>query len=56
MFRLHPETKEMYLETRFPGYPGGDIKANVLWELKMAQTLSHFPILTDKEPSKEPGA
>ncbi|OPY89835.1 MAG: 3-oxoadipate CoA-transferase subunit B [Syntrophaceae bacterium PtaU1.Bin231] len=49
MFRFHPETKEMYLDAVFPGYTVEDIKADVPWELKVADTLSHFPVPTDEE-------
>jgi glutaconate CoA-transferase subunit B len=49
MFRFHPETKEMYLDALFPGYTVKDIKADVPWDLKVADELSHFPIPTDEE-------
>ena len=49
MFRFHPVTKEMYLDALFPGYTVEDIKKDVPWDLKIAGTLSHFPIPTDEE-------
>lgn len=49
MFRFHPETKEMYLDAVFPGYTVEEIKADVPWDLKVADTLSHFPVPTDEE-------
>lgn len=49
MFRFHPETKEMYLDALFPGFTVDDIRADIPWDLKVADTLSHFPIPTDEE-------
>jgi glutaconate CoA-transferase, subunit B len=49
MFKFDPRTKEMYLDALFPGYTVKDIKADVPWDLKVAETLSHFPIPTDEE-------
>lgn len=49
IFRFHPETKELYLDALFPGYTVEDIKADVPWDLKVADTLSHFPVPTDEE-------
>ena len=39
----------MYLDAVFPGYTVADIKADVPWDLKVADTLSHFPVPTDEE-------
>ena len=49
MFRFHPETKEMVLDAVFPGYTVEDIQADIPWDLKVADTLSHFPVPTDEE-------
>jgi glutaconate CoA-transferase subunit B len=49
MFRFHPETKEMVLDAVFPGYSVEDIRADIPWNLKVADTLSHFPVPTDEE-------
>lgn len=49
MFRFDPETKEMYLDVVFPGWTVEGIRADVPWDLKVAGTLSHFPVPTDEE-------
>jgi glutaconate CoA-transferase, subunit B len=49
MFRFHQETKEMYLDALFPGYTVEEIKADIPWDMKVADTLGHFPIPTDEE-------
>jgi glutaconate CoA-transferase subunit B len=49
MFRFHPETKEMVLDAIFPGYTVEDIRADIPWDLKVADTLSHFPVPKDEE-------
>jgi len=38
MFRFHPETKEMYLDALFPGFTVDDIRADIPWDLKVADT------------------
>jgi glutaconate CoA-transferase subunit B len=49
MFRFHPETREMVLDAVLPGYTVEDIRADIPWDLKVADTLSHFPVPTDEE-------
>lgn len=49
IFRFDPKTKEMYLDTIFPGVTLDEIRAVVPWELKIADSLRKCPMPTDKE-------
>lgn len=49
MFKFDEETKEMYLAAPFPGVSVKQIKADIPWELKVADELGSFPIPTDEE-------
>ncbi|MCL6477652.1 MAG: glutaconate CoA-transferase, partial [Peptococcaceae bacterium] len=43
VFRFHPETREMYLHTIYPGVEVGEIKESVGWDLKVAGDLKLAP-------------
>ena len=49
IFRFDPVTKEMYLDALFPGVSVESVRADVPWDLKVADTLHSFPIPTDVE-------
>ncbi len=49
IFRFDQITKEMYLDALFPGISVEDVKADVPWDLKVADELKSFPIPTDEE-------
>lgn len=49
LFRFHKETKEMYLDALFPGVTVDDVRADVPWELHVADTLHSFPVPYDEE-------
>jgi glutaconate CoA-transferase, subunit B len=49
MFKFDDETKEMYLAAPFPGVTVERIKADIPWDLKVADELGSFPIPTDDE-------
>lgn len=48
-FKFHEETKEMYLDALFPGIRLEQVKADVPWDLQVAERLGSFPIPTDEE-------
>lgn len=48
-FKFHEETKEMYLDALFPGITLEQVKADIPWNLKVADQLGSFPIPTDEE-------
>jgi glutaconate CoA-transferase subunit B len=43
VFRFHPETREMYLHTIYPGVEVEEIRASVGWDLKIADNLEVAP-------------
>jgi glutaconate CoA-transferase subunit B len=49
IFKFDPVTKEMYLDALFPGVNVESVRADVPWDLKVADTLHAFPIPTDEE-------
>ncbi|MEE9911632.1 MAG: hypothetical protein K4571_07895 [Deltaproteobacteria bacterium] len=49
IFKFHRETKEMYLDALFPGVTVAQVRADVPWDLKVADPLSSFPVPTDEE-------
>ena len=49
IFKFHKETKEMYLDALFPGETVEDVKADVPWDLKVADTIHSFPVPYDEE-------
>lgn len=51
VFRFHPETGEMYLDTIYPGVEVDDIKNSVGWDLKIAEDLKVAPDPTGAELS-----
>lgn len=48
-FKFDPVTKEMYLDALFPGVTVDAVRADVPWELKVAEKLHSFPVPTDEE-------
>jgi glutaconate CoA-transferase subunit B len=49
IFRFHPDTKEMYLAGLHPGNSVDDIKKDVPWDLKAADTLETTALPTEEE-------
>lgn len=49
IFKFHEETKEMYLDSLFPGVTVAQVKADIPWDLKVADQLASFPTPTDEE-------
>jgi glutaconate CoA-transferase, subunit B len=49
IFKFHPQTKEMYLDALFPGVSVDDVRADIPWDLKVAETIHSFPVPTDEE-------
>ena len=49
MFKFDPVTKEMYLDALFPGVTVDSVRKDIPWDLKVADTLSSFPVPTDDE-------
>ena len=49
VFRFHPRTKEVYLESLLPGVELKKVKAKVPWDLKVAEPLKPFPTPTEEE-------
>ncbi|MBU2431746.1 MAG: hypothetical protein KKH99_13720, partial [Proteobacteria bacterium] len=49
IFKFDEETREMYLAALFPGVCVDTVKADVPWDLKIADTLESFPVPTDEE-------
>jgi len=49
IFRFDKKTKEVYLESLFPGVDLNKIKSKVPWDLEVANPLKPFPIPTEEE-------
>ena len=49
IFKFDPVSKEMYLDALFPGVTLDNVRADVPWNLKVADPLSSFPVPTDEE-------
>ena len=49
IFKFDQKTKEMYLDSLFPGATVESVRADIPWDLKIADSLSHFPVPTDEE-------
>ena len=49
IFRFDKKTKEVYLESLFPGVDLNMIKSKVPWDLQVAKPLKHFPIPKEEE-------
>jgi glutaconate CoA-transferase subunit B len=49
IFKFHKETKEMYLDALFPGVTVDDVRTDIPWDLKVADTIHSFPVPTDEE-------
>jgi glutaconate CoA-transferase subunit B len=49
IFKFHPQTKEMYLDALFPGVDLDEVRADIPWELKIADPLGSFPVPEDEE-------
>ena len=49
IFKFHEETKEMYLDSLFHGVAVEQVKADIPWDLKVADQLAPFPTPTDEE-------
>lgn len=47
VYRFHPETKEMYLESIHPGLTEEEVRKNVSWDLQTAS-----PVIETKPPTK----
>ncbi len=49
IFKFHSETKEMYLDALFPGVTVEEVRADIPWDLQVAETISSFPVPRDEE-------
>ena len=49
IFKFHQETKEMYLDALFPGMTVDDVRADVPWDLQVAEKIQSFPVPNDDE-------
>ncbi|NPV59346.1 MAG: hypothetical protein HPY75_06750 [Actinobacteria bacterium] len=49
VFRFHPESREIYLAGVFPGHTVEEIKAEVPWDLMVAEDLEELPPPTREE-------
>lgn len=49
VFRFHPETREMYLDTLYPGVTVEEVNACVGWDLKVAPEVKTAPLPTPEE-------
>ena len=49
IYKFDPKTKEMYLDALFPGVTVENVRADVPWDLKVADSLSKYPVPTDEE-------
>ena len=49
IFKFHKETKEMYLDALFPGMTVDDVRADVPWDLQVAEKIQSFPVPNDEE-------
>jgi glutaconate CoA-transferase subunit B len=49
IFKFHPETREMYLDALFPGVGVDEVRADIPWDLKIADPLGSFPVPQDEE-------
>lgn len=49
IFKFDKITKEMFLDALFPGVTIESVQADIPWKLKIADSLSSFPIPTDEE-------
>ena len=49
IFKFQKDTKEMYLDALFPGVNVEDVRAEVPWDLQVADTLHSFPVPCDEE-------
>jgi glutaconate CoA-transferase subunit B len=49
IFRFDSVTKEMYLDALFPGVTVDAVRAEVPWDLQVADKLHSFPVPTDEE-------
>jgi len=49
IFKFHKETKEMYLDALFPGITMDDVRADIPWDLQVADKIQSFPVPDDEE-------
>lgn len=49
IFKFHKDTKEMYLDALFPGVTVDDVRADIPWNLKVADEIHSFPVPDDEE-------
>lgn len=49
IFKFHQETKEMYLDALFPGVTVDEVRADIPWDLIVADTVKSFPVPNDEE-------
>ena len=49
IFKFHKETKEMYLDALFPGVTVDDVRADIPWDLQIAEEIQSFPVPNDEE-------
>lgn len=49
IFKFHKDTKEMYLDALFPGMTVDDVRADIPWDLQVAEEIQSFPVPDDEE-------
>jgi len=49
IFKFHKETKEMYLDALFPGVTVDEVRADIPWDLQVADAIHSFPVPYDEE-------
>ena len=49
IFKFDSVTKEIYLDALFPGVTVDEVRADVPWDLQVADELHSFPVPTDEE-------
>jgi len=49
IFKFHNQTKEMYLDALFPGVTVENVKADIPWDLRVADQIHLFPVPRDEE-------
>jgi len=49
IFKFHEVTKEMYMDALIPGVTVDDVRADIPWDLRVAEELHSFPVPDDEE-------
>ena len=49
IFKFHPETKEMYIASMYPGISPEEVQAQVAWDIQVSENLDIIPLPTEQE-------